>query len=807
MNKMRQFLAFVTDKMFLLKIQAAVSGFALGIAAWKTATFVKQSLLSNYDFGKTHQWLNIFFHPMDSGLLNYVFLCTVLGLCGLLMYVFMGRQNIEHLRDRLEKVSPPLIFVLLICSIILLVFMAVLPISVSLCLSLSVLLIPMFYLINFGRLLIASTAILFLFTSFQPLSIVKGPVHLMNEYEDIFEETHLKQETINNKQFLDSISDEDIKSLALLNYLYFKPYTSIGLITRGEIPYGDTLAFFKSAENRAVSLNTFRDLQVSRLNALRSVGDHDTEQLVENLRHMDVDRIKKFCLNNSMEYMHQNISRGQINHLGHILNPVNEYLSGRPLKEIYMQYGFGNTLIFKWTTNLFGGPSIDNYYKCYIYYVLYFISFLVMLYILFKDWSYVFGGLAFLSLSFFGLGYTALIVAPGILPTRHIFDTTVIIFALLFFRHNRIAYLGLAWVFSILGIIVDRQFGIMMAATLIIPVSLYVIENMRGRLRFLWLPGILLLISLTFAAYHFTNIGTLGPTFLYFLLGLFSWPVNPIIVALTICYLVVSYLFMFLLRGERNYLKYVYLLVFAYTQGLFVYFYWSGLINHLFFAVRMAGLQLFLMIYMAEKGLFRNAEKARKFVGAVKGATFTILLFTLCFAVAFFYSEKIQFDRNFVNHKIYNWQFSRAHLITTINPEPIKNSINLIQKYSTSDKGIYIISKYDNLLPLLAERYSKMPFFDFELVWHLFSEKESNQVIKSLRSQMPDYLFVDTNIDNYRDDPWAKLFNNEWLVDERISRIGRYTELYNIFKSVSRDYEKVEEGTLLSVYKRKLFKR
>jgi len=811
MNSIRRFLAFVSDRMLLFTIQVVVSGFALGIAVWTTVTFIKRLLLADYDF-KNYPWVNIFFHPVENNLFNYVFLCIVLGLYGLVIYIFTGRENIENVRNRLEKMNLPLIFVLLICSIISLVSMPKLPISASIFLSLSVLLIPMFYLINFGRLLIVLTAFLCLLISSEPLSIVIGPVYLMNEYEDIFGETYLKEEKINNKQFLDSISDEDFRSLSLLNYLYSNPSagdkkammkfmesSEILGVSCIEFLAGDMDSIFDSAKKRAISLNIFRDLQVSRLNEL-PVRDHD-KQLIENLRHMDVDRIKRFYLYNRIEYIHQNISRGQINHIGHVLNPINEYLPGKPLKEIYMQYGLGNTFIFKWTMDLFGGPSIDNYYKSYVYYILYFISFLIMLYILFKEWSYVFGGVAFFSLKFFGLGYIALIVAPGIIPTRHIFDTTVIIFSLLFFRHNKLVYLGLAWVFSLLGILVNHQFGIMMAAPLMISISLYVIENLRGMVRFLWLLSLFFLASLIFVIFHLTNIVTLHQTLSYFLLGLFSWPANPIIVVPTMCYLVVSYSFMFLLREERHYLKYVYLLIFMYTQGLLVYFYWSGLINHLFSAIPLAGLQLFLMIYMAEKELFRNTQKVQKLLSILKGATFTILIFTLCLAGALFYKEKILFKKNFVNHKTYNWQFSRANLVTTINPEPIKNSIDLIQKYSTNDKGIYIVSKYDNLLPFLAERYTKMPFF--ELSWHLFSKRESNQAIEALRSQMPYYLFVDTNIDNYRNDPWAKLFNNAWMVDERISRMERYTRLYEIFKSVSDDYEKIDEGELISVYKRR----
>lgn len=128
---------------------------------------------------------------------------------------------------------------------------------------------------------------------------------------------------------------------------------------------------------------------------------------------MNIEEIKRFYLYNSLEYSHQNMSRWQMNHIGHILNPLNEFVLGKPLKDIYIQYGLGRTFIIKWTMDLFGGISIDNYYKIYIYYVLYFIGFMGMLYILFRDPLYVLIGSLFLGGAYYFQGYIALMLAPG----------------------------------------------------------------------------------------------------------------------------------------------------------------------------------------------------------------------------------------------------------------------------------------------------------------------------------------------------------------------------------------------------------
>ena len=91
-----------------------------------------------------------------------------------------------------------------------------------------------------------------------------------------------------------------------------------------------------------------------------------------------------------------------------------------------------------------------------------------------------------------------------------------------------------------------------------------------------------------------------------------------------------------------------------------------------------------------------------------------------------------------------------------------------------------------------------MPFF--EMSWHLFSGRESNEAINLLRSRKHEYLFVDTNIDE-QEDMCEKLCLA--IHNESASRRGRYNEMRKIFSAVRDDYEKVEEGVLLSIYKRK----
>jgi hypothetical protein len=167
-----------------------------------------------------------------------------------------------------------------------------------------------------------------------------------------------------------------------------------------------------------------------------------------------------------------------------------------------------------------------------------------------------------------------------------------------------------------------------------------------------------------------------------------------------------------------------------------------------------------------------------------------------------FYTEKALFDGNFKDHKIYRWEFERARVVCTIDPGLIQESIDFIDKYSRSDHpSIHLISKYDCLLPFLAGKCSAMGFF--ELGSFIFSEKESGSAINAIRRDEPEYIFVDSNIEETSDNLWSKMYRSDYADRERASRLGRYVVLRNIFGAIEDDYQEVEKGSLISVYKRR----
>jgi len=513
---------------------------------------------------------------------------------------------------------------------------------------------------------------------------------------------------------------------------------------------------------------------------------------------------KGFRDKNWLEYKHQDMSRGQIDHINHILNPVNEYFSGKPADKIYFQYGFGNTLFLGYCMRALGGLSIDNYYKCYLIYFVYALFYLFVLSLIFRDFLYAAGVFSAFVVAFFGSLFIGFILAPGIIPSVHLFDAAVILAAFLYYKKGKIFLLPVILFLLFLAIIFNVKFGGALCVAFFISLAFYLYDRPGLKAKPVWLAAsALLFVGLVTCAVKVIPHSA-DPFLKYFLLGFFSSSPGKGIVFWTFFYFIISYGFLFFLKPARNPFKYLYVLVFFYNQFLLVYFFWAGLSSHLVFFVQFCGLQVFLMLFILEKD-----PRATIFVrrGAYSFAGFTILS-ALIFSYYFYCDKdlgKKSFSDNFKNHQIYQWNFKRAKLISTINPAVIADSLALVRQYSPVEKsGIYIISKYDNLLPFMAGRYSLMPHFS--LAGYLLDKNSFQQAVDAIRLNAPSYFYVDKDIEAAPNDLWAGLMRvgqGKGLDFERDTRFGRYGLLKNIFEAVKDKYVKIDEKGLLTVYKRK----
>ena len=794
------------EKSVLFLIQAGLSGGALGGLSWLITSWVKTCFPEDVP-PNLYESTYIYFHPAAGHRLNYLVLCCVLGLVTVGIYAARTEGLFRFVRSRLGSlpllavIASPALSVCLLCSIAVLSSSRILTLIILglvTCFPLLLLCVRDRF-INLHRsrmvcaLLVAVTVSALILVFYEHYQVIRGPVYLMNEYADIYDDTKIDGVYVNNRDFLDRTRQADMDLI----------------LNRGrgsaERPVTDRqiLQILKNSD-LIPAYNYARLLDKANSVTPASPRMENQAENVEDskIESVDVERLAKFYLANYLEGSHQDMARGQVNHFGHVLNPINEYVLGKPLRDIYMQYGLGNTFLMKWVMDLFGGVSIQNYYKTYLYYPVYYLSYLVMLIYLFRNTLYVTGAFASLGVCFFAMGYIAYIVAPGIIPSIHLLDAATLIFFVMFLRQGKKAYFGVAMLLSLLAMVVNRQFGVVLFLALIGSTLLSILENRRPKSKLWPLAGLSAAVVMGLVVFRVSNYGTIQTIFRYLWAGFFSWPAYDLIIVLTIVYLVVSYGFLVALRDKNFYLKYVYVFVFLYAQSILLYYYWSGLVNHLPPVLPFLVLQLFIMLYILEKHLLEGYVPFQRLAARLTVSVTLVIALAMIPTAAYYYGEKREFLTNFRDHRIHAWHFERATIITTIETDLIKESVSLIQKYSAPTKPrLYIISKYDGLLPFISARYSAFPIFDVSS--YLFSKREYDILLTQLQTDRPEYLFVDSDI-YQSNDPWAKLYHSPFFQKERASRIGRYLLLAQLFDDVKNDYERIEQGKLITVYKRKM---
>ncbi len=503
-----------------------------------------------------------------------------------------------------------------------------------------------------------------------------------------------------------------------------------------------------------------------------------------------------FAFEDPLEYGLQSMSRGQLNHIGHVLNPLNEVETGKPLERTYFQYGLGATFLFKWVMDLSGGLSLQAYYHSLLFFVAYWLVFAGAAVVLFRDARYVLAALGLVGVAHYMLGYHALLLAPGINPLLHFLDLPVLLACLWSFRSGRWGPLALGALGAAAAVAVNGLYGGMVAAAFCVASGMRVLETApAGRVaRRLLALAALVAVPLAALALALPRTGG-GSVTSQFLGGFFSWRPSPWLVFLTLAYLAGSYVFLLRVRGLRDPAKYAVVYLFVYAQGFFVYFYWSGLENHFWPVLPYVGLHLLLML----RTLAGTPGHAR-WEQPVLAAVILGVVVVGKVGVDGFVRERNTVGKVFARWETHVWPFPRARVISTADPAPIAASLAQVERYSgPAERGICILSVFDNLIPFLAGRHSIFPHFDLQ--WALLTEEERRRAVEVVAGARPRYLFVGREVEGDVADPWDACGNG--MDPERESARGRVDELRRVLDAVSADYERVETGPLLSVYRRR----
>ncbi len=487
-----------------------------------------------------------------------------------------------------------------------------------------------------------------------------------------------------------------------------------------------------------------------------------------------------------------------MHHHNALLAPINEYTLGRHVKDIFFIYGSFNTIILAELIKMSGGVTLENYFKVlYSFYPLYYLLFLTVIFIIFRRTNYLLLS-AIIAFSFLNnLNFISIYLAPGFNPIRQLFFLPMFLFLYLYFKQQKTILFLLVCFFSLVSLLACKEFGICGILALC---AIIFIKNLNEKNPARMKEITIILITLILASLFWQpgKSNATGVNSLKYSLRLFA-PLagknllNFILICLSFCYVV----FIKVMK-TKGYLKYLALFLFIYFQGILVYYVWNPAPNH-FSNISMP---LVLMIILILK-IFLNSSHLKKYENIAVNTLIIILFFAAYLpSLKSYYLERSPYQKIVDDHKIYDWDLPAAKIKSTMNPGYFLNAVELIHKYSPDSNSIYIISKYDNLLPFLARRYSMMPYHEVGV--NLITEKEVKLCIDAILRDKPQYLFVDSDIDG--DEFLNNIKKSSTLRREGLDpslKIEMSAELRKIYSGVKEYYNLLKRGDIISVYKLK----
>ena len=506
-----------------------------------------------------------------------------------------------------------------------------------------------------------------------------------------------------------------------------------------------------------------------------------------------------FLRKNELELHWQILNRWVLHHHNFVLGPINEYALGKPLAEINAQYGLLNVVMMKWLLEKTGGISYQNYFqKWFAWWLVYYALFVALAYLLFRNVYYV-TLVCVLAFGFINkIDYQFLFLGPGLNPIRHFLDLPVIACLFWYLKTRRAGVLVLALLFGLIGIMNNKEFGVFLIVALVVTL---LVKNWQewdrgGHSEVRWLVGAAVVLGLILLW------GIPGRDIMsqYYRQGFLGFATNP--QRLYLIVFIISGCYLLLLRVEHvaNEWKYLALFLLLYSQGLLAYGLWGGTDKHLLNIASVLVLSgaVFLKLLIDQSSL-------KKYEQVLVGALIVGALgFVYVPGLVAYYTTKSEYEQVFSTHRTYEWSLERAQFRSTMDPKYFVDSVSLIQQYANSENGIYIISKYDHVLPFLAKKYSAMPFFD--VPWMLLTDNEVKLCVESITTNKPPYLFVDTDIERNLNGEIVRSGVSASILqgDESLLRVQRLSLLKNVFAAVKDDYEPEMSRGLLTVYRKKV---
>lgn len=769
-NKLPQLLFFGTSLFCLFVFWGVYFGISLALADKK----------NNHSMRFPIQWgvitYFLFIVVVNIGLVpisKYIFLDAfiwVVSFCALPIWVY--RRNIAYILNRLETK------------------------------------INMNYAEIWGICTVVSAIFLYFFcaTIFQPMKI-------SNEFMDIPEQTILaKDTTVDNMQYMNQhridgydrydprqiqkdATASDIPSISIpkspllisfLNdekhQLFFYDEASHILSVKGKMRDSDY----------RVLLDMYHD-DAHNENKIKKLFDEANEKHRADKLRVYTTEEQAFMDKNALELNDQVKAGWFFFHHSWVINPVLALSLGADISKQILIYGTGAAIFLKHILNWMGGVSFQNYFKVmFAFYPIYFFVFLSVIYQLFRRADFVCMGALLLSVSTMLLGYQEIIHAPGFNPMRHIFDIVII---LLFFRYvqkNNILYLCISLMAGYVALLWSKDFGMFLLLALLVTLC---IRNLVLQRR-AWVHWLLAFIGFGLAGmlyclpWHGVNYNTI-----YMLLGCILPGTSTIRISIVLFGISVGYLLHIQWKKIDSPYYWLAWCLFFYFQFQLIYYIWYPSFGHFLVTTPSLGLLCMTWIYMLR-------DKKKEYIMGAKIGLVGITLFLYLPIVYLFYKDTAYYNKVFATHVVQNWSFKYGSFQTTMEPQLFSEAVHLIERYEPNT-SMYLISKYDTILPVLAHRYNALPVMN--TVLDLLSYLDIDRCIQAIATNRPRYVFVDTDIlRDLRNDIWLpSSFVSDHIYKESYGRVQAIKNMRKLYEGIQSDYEVLQKGSLITVYKRK----
>lgn len=499
-----------------------------------------------------------------------------------------------------------------------------------------------------------------------------------------------------------------------------------------------------------------------------------------------------FLNRNQIELLNQTKAGWFFYHHNYNFGPMNALSLGASANQQAMVYGWLSTVTQSKVLELFGMSNYQGYFKIYFAeYLVYFAIFLLGVWAIFKrSDTVVFAAILVISALLF-LGIELIRLAPGFNPIRHVFDMPVFYLLYCYLAQNRKSYLILACALALFAIFWSKDFGLFLALSVGGAILFKGIKQRPFKRLPLFIGGITVIAGIFL--YFFPMPGA-NPTAIYMLLGVGSPQAKTgAIFGLLIIVSLLLAATMLIKQSEAYTILSVGMALY-FVQSL-TYYIWYPSLHHILGVAPVFILWLVVLFH----GWINQYQ-----VGKKRQSVVLIVLLVLIYfpASASFYWRQHTYNQIFKSHQLYHWSFDKARLVSTMEPTLFEESANLIKRYSKNNNGIFIISKYDHILPVMAGKYSAMPYN--ELPTNLVSPREVEISSEAILQNKPAFLFVDSNID--------KDLNGEIPIESDMAtmkfgffggaraRVMVLQGLNEVYTRIAGKYERCESGRLISVY-------